>query len=543
MEASLEAFARQSLTKLFNAGERTQAGVRSRRAALTAATLDPYRSTKSLQEKEAFENIVLAASATGAVDVQWDTGYVPKRGRSDGFISRIDLLDIEKLGFFLNCRLTGDKIRQAEKQFSPLFASHPVLSDVIKRWSQLKTVRRFKPDDLDYWLDAAMVVDYTKSQQQNGGISTPIREASAKLFKDNKRIERLAPAVDILLSGNIDAEARPAEEVWKKIGLFREERRREVLSRDYFVEYYGDEVGAHWFERNELRFNQLVQCLATQVVVPFIGAGISVGGGFPTWANHLRQQGRTAGIPADQVEAWLGEGQYEQIIAHIEQQRGREVFAQEIRDVFDKRGRIQDVTRRISELFSDTLITTNYDRLLEQVFETYRATRVQVLNAVTAIELSEPDKTTIIKIHGDIKDPGNCILGKAQYDAAYGEAELDLQRPVPKILARYYRNNSLIFLGCSLRSDRTLQVFQATREAAGDAPFPQHFAIEQAPDLYDDALVARNAELLRLGITAIWYPKDQHHKVEAILRHIQIELSYIKTQMSRAADAKQLSKF
>jgi len=542
MVASLEAFARQSLTKLFNAGERTQAGVRSRAAALTAGTLASYRLTNSLQEKEAFENIVLAASAAGAVGVQWEAGYVPKNGRSDGFISRIDLLDVDKLGVFLNCRPTGDKIRQAEKQFSPLFASHPVLSDVIKRWSQLKTVRRFKPDDLDYWLDAAMVVDYTKSQQQNGGISTPIREASAKLFKDNKRIEKLASAVDILLLGNIDAEARSADEVWKEIGLFREERRREVLSHEHFVECYGDVIGAHWFERNERRFNQLLKCLASQVVVPFIGAGISVGGGFPTWADHLRQQGRTAGIAVDQVEAWLTEGQYEQIIAHIEQQRGRQVFAQEIRDAFDRRGRIQDITLRISELFSGTLITTNYDRLLEQVFETYRATHVQVLNAVTAIELSERDKTTIIKIHGDIKDPGNCILGKAQYDAAYGKAELDLQLPVPKILAHYYRNNSLIFLGCSLRNDRTLQVFQATREAVGDALFPQHFAIEQAPELYE-ALVARNAELLRLGITAIWYPKDQHHKIEAILRHIKIELSYIKTQMTRVPDAKPLSKF
>jgi hypothetical protein len=223
MGASLETFARQSLAKLLDAGERTQAGVRSRAAALTATALASYRSTTSLHEKEVFENIVLAASAAGAVDVQWDTGYVPKGGRSDGFISRIDLLDIEKLAAFLNRQLTGDKIQQAEKQFSPLLASHPVLSDVIVRWSRLKTVRGFRPEDAGYWLDAAVVVDYTKSQQQSGGISTPIREASAKLFKDSKRIERLAPAVNILLSGDIDAEVRPAEEVWKEIGLFREE--------------------------------------------------------------------------------------------------------------------------------------------------------------------------------------------------------------------------------------------------------------------------------------------------------------------------------
>lgn len=312
---------------------------------------------------------------------------------------------------------------------------------------------------------------------------------------------------------------------------YRAKRRRVVLSRDHFVETYGEEAGLHWYERNEQRFDQLVECLAAQEVVPFIGAGISVGGGFPTWADHLRQQGRTAGIPPERVEEWLAQGQYEEVIAHIEQQHGREVFAQEIRDVFGKRGSIQDITLRISELFSDTLITTNYDRLLEQVFDTGGASRAQVINGVTAMALPDPDKVTIVKIHGDFKDPAHCILAKAQYDAAYGEAALDLHRPIPKMLGRYYSTNNLLFIGCSLRNDRTLQVFQATKVAAGDSLFPQHFAFEQAPGQVD-ALVARNSELSRLGITAIWYPKGQHEKVEALLSHSKSELNYKKTQVA-----------
>lgn len=317
--------------------------------------------------------------------------------------------------------------------------------------------------------------------------------------------------------------------------LYRAGRRNEVLSREHFLETYGEEDGVHWFERNEQRFDQLVECLAAQEVVPFIGAGISVGAGFPTWANHLRQQGRTAGIPLERVEEWLAKGQYEEIIAHIEQEHGRDTFAQEIRDVFGKRGSIQDITLRISELFIDTLITTNYDRLLEQVFDTGGA-GVQVINGVTATDLPDPEKVTLIKIHGDFKDPAHCILGKAQYDAAYGEAALDLHRPVPKILARYYHNNSLLFIGCSLHNDRTLQVFQATKAAAGDVLIPQHFAIEQAPE-QREALVTRNSELSRLGITALWYPKGQHDKVEAILRQARSELNYMKTQTARAADS------
>jgi NAD-dependent SIR2 family protein deacetylase len=306
---------------------------------------------------------------------------------------------------------------------------------------------------------------------------------------------------------------------------YRIDRRQEVLSRAQLIEALGEEDGNHWFERNEQRFNQLLDRLAEKMVVPFIGAGVSVGGGFPTWANHLRQQGRTAGIPKEQIETWLAAGDYEKFIEHIERKNGRDAFAQEIRDVFSKLGSIQDITLIISELFKDTLITTNYDRLLEQVYDTGADSPVQVINGVTAMEVPLADKMTIIKMHGDFKDPARCILGKAQYDQAYGEVQLEMDRPIPKMLRYHYSNNSLLFVGCSLKSDRTLQVFQATKEQAGDKLFPQHFAIEQAPEQLEE-LIERNGELAALGITAIWYPKDQHNQVEAILRHAKNELNH-----------------
>lgn len=303
------------------------------------------------------------------------------------------------------------------------------------------------------------------------------------------------------------------------------DRRREMLSRADLIEAFGEEDGNHWFERNEQRFNQLLERLEEKMVVPFIGAGISVGGGFPTWADHLRQQGRTAGIPQEQIETWLAAGDYEEFIDHLEQKNGRNAFVQEIRDVFGKLGSIQDITLIISELFKDTLITTNYDRLLEQVYDTGADLSVQVINGVTAMEVPQPGKVTIIKMHGDFKDPARCILGKAQYDQAYGAEQLDMDRPIPKMLSYHYSNNSLLFVGCSLKSDRTLEVFQATKEQAGDKAFPQHFAIEQMPDQLDE-LVERNGELASLGITAIWYPKGQHNQVEAILRHARNELNH-----------------
>jgi len=316
----------------------------------------------------------------------------------------------------------------------------------------------------------------------------------------------------------------------QKLRAYRIERRHEILSREYFVEALGKADGVHWFERNEQRFNQLIERLADDMVVPFIGAGISVGGGFPTWTDHLRQQGRTAGIPDDDIETWLSQGDYERVIAHIETIHGAEVFAQEIRDVFTKTGSIEGITLRLSELFSDTLITTNYDRLLEQVFDTGEEPVVQVINGMTAMEQPEAEKVTIIKLHGDIQHPQRCILGKAQYDQAYGEEALDLERPIPKVLQYYFKNSSLLFVGCSLQNDRTIQVFREVKETSGDFDFPQHFAIEQAPEDMAD-LVRRNGELARLGITAIWYPAGQYEQVEAIMRHAKNELSYKKSNI------------
>lgn len=70
-----------------------------------------------------------------------------------------------------------------------------------------------------------------------------------------------------------------------------------------------------------------------------------------------------------------------------------------------------------------------------------------------------------------------------------------------------------------------MQVFQAVKNEMGDDYRPQHFAIEQAPET-EEKLVARNAYLLKFGITAIWFEKGYYDYVENILRLARNELRY-----------------
>ena len=304
---------------------------------------------------------------------------------------------------------------------------------------------------------------------------------------------------------------------------FRKERRLEALGESCFQEQFGDD---HWFKLNEEHFIQLVELMHAGAVVPFVGAGISASGGFPTWKDHLRHQGKTANIASERVKTLLANGAYETVLEEIEVVRGRDVFRNEIRDEFSRGGTIPDVVWRISELFTDTVITTNYDRLIEQAYDTGEAGKVQVINGLNALERPDPKKITVIKLHGDIREPKRCILSKNQYDEAYGNGSLNMHKPIPKLFAYHYKNSSLLFLGCSLRNDRTVQVFRAIKEGMGEEEeTKQHFSIEQAPESLEE-IAQRNAELAKLGITPIWFEKERYELVESILGLAKNELRH-----------------
>lgn len=305
---------------------------------------------------------------------------------------------------------------------------------------------------------------------------------------------------------------------------WRQAQRDQWLGREILTELCAD---AHWADRNTTRFDQLCDQIALANVVPFIGAGLSQPGGFPTWKDHLRQQGRTAGLLPDAVEAMLATGEYEGIVHAIEGQLGQPVFRQELRDAFSRNGTIPPADYLIAELFSDTLITTNYDRLLEQAFDVGGGRPVQVLTPATILTPPDAESVTILKLHGDIAAPGGCILSRNQYASAYGNGDIDPGLPIPQALDYYFRNSSLLFLGCSLNKDRTVQVFEAimNRALAESADLPQHFAIEQLPN-DEAALIARNAALLRIGVTPIWFPAGAFEFIDEILRLARNEMHF-----------------
>lgn len=214
----MDKLARSLLEKLLADAEKAAAGRRTRPPVLTKSNFAEYHSCRSLQAKEDFETFMQAASAARAINI-----VMGDRGAEEGFISRVELTDSRLLADFLGKVPVEILLANAKGLLAPLIERFPVLGEVLRRWEQLRSVRTFTAADAQDWVDAVRVIDFAKENQAPGVISVPINEASGKLFKDTKRIKKLAAPIDVLLAGDVDAENRPPSEVWEEIGLLREE--------------------------------------------------------------------------------------------------------------------------------------------------------------------------------------------------------------------------------------------------------------------------------------------------------------------------------
>ncbi|MBI3521097.1 MAG: SIR2 family protein [Bacteroidetes bacterium] len=302
---------------------------------------------------------------------------------------------------------------------------------------------------------------------------------------------------------------------------FRNSVKQEILSKEFIEELTGDD---HWYMNNVKRFGQLIGVIMEGKTVPFVGAGISSQIGFPTWKQHLIEQGKTSGIKATQLTKLLDGGQYEKLIEEIEVKGFRDAFLRQIKDTFSEEVEPNDTYRLITDLFPNKVLTTNYDQTLEQAYKIFKSSKIQIIESSNILENLDYTRTTVIKLHGDINYPPKCIISKKQYEDAYGNGSLDLSKDIPSLLKYYFETKSLLFLGCSLNRDRTMEVFKEIKDANPNEVF-SHFTFEAMPETKKE-LEARNNYLAGIGIAAIWYPKGRYEYIEQMLRLALNELRY-----------------
>jgi hypothetical protein len=142
------------------------------------------------------------------------------RHRGDGErLLRITVADLDGLAAHLGVPLLEARAAAADALLQPWQARFPILDAVLQAWRSDRTQRGHGPEAAADLADAARAV---AALQDAPGGERLLRRESVRLFGDSKRLERLTPWLELLVTGESAATGLAREEVWSALGLRRE---------------------------------------------------------------------------------------------------------------------------------------------------------------------------------------------------------------------------------------------------------------------------------------------------------------------------------
>jgi len=279
-------------------------------------------------------------------------------------------------------------------------------------------------------------------------------------------------------------------------------------------------------EGNKDNLRRLLEQIKTGVsVIPFVGAGLTMPFGFPGWTEFLLGLARTAGIEA-KIRKRISADEYEEAAEDLLAALRKRVFDDAIDSAFGNH-KLDDVklagaVSHLPRLASGPVITTNFDHVLEKVFDNAGRKFEHVVwgsKAGMVIKAFHEDRGFLLKIHGDVEDGTDRVLTLSDYEKHYGDTDptkIDSTRDLPKLLRLMLESRPLLFIGCSLNQDRTLDVLENVVRGLPDIA---HYAIVPKPAKEAEYL-SRVKFLSRHGIRPIWYPEGGHELIEPLLAYL-----------------------
>ena len=191
---------------------------------------------------------------------------------------------------------------------------------------------------------------------------------------------------------------------------------------------------------------ELVEAVRTRRALLFVGAGVSMNLGTPSWKELTAHMARRLGFDPAAFAA-LGDDRtlaefYELESGSIGGLRSW-MDVEWHRDAADKvRG--SAIHRLIVELGFPVIYTTNYDRYLELAHEAHGVPFAKVAN-LGELAGAAPGVTRIVKFHGDFEDDGSIVLTESShFDRLSLEGPLDLR------LRADLLNRVTLFIGYSV---------------------------------------------------------------------------------------------
>jgi hypothetical protein len=311
-------------------------------------------------------------------------------------------------------------------------------------------------------------------------------------------------------------------------------------------ENFGMLLSCH--QTNSTNFSYLVRLMQRNVVIPFLGAGLTMNFGYPGWGNFIRKQSDEQNVP--EARQALKEKKYEKAASLLKQKITGNAWENILLQTFgDHVYKISDSNNElelIPKIFRSLILTTNFDEVIEMLYAKVNGEYIEKLTPKSLKDVKIIYKRiacgdpTLIKLHGDVATR-EFILTEQEYNETYGERILDIRLPLPAFLRDILLSKIILFMGCSLEDDRTLRVLEQAQidGSLSFALLPLPIETENKekpwePNLFDivdgvkvekEVLTQRKRFLNEHNIIPIWYPYGRWASLKIFLSELAIQIS------------------
>jgi len=257
-------------------------------------------------------------------------------------------------------------------------------------------------------------------------------------------------------------------------------------------------------------------------VVPFLGAGVSMPYGYPSWSGLVLKVLTSIHDVCDmtvstcqKIKDLISEGHYMSATEEM-----YKCWPNLENYVYKETSMITPINGSCLEKYihlfpSGIYLTTNYDEVVENFLQRYfrNLNVVIATSSIPKVGLISRTETMLYYLHGKYNNPDSIVFSNADYNYFYGPEKIaDIKSIRRQFLARklqeIYLKDPLLFIGCSMNmdEDRILRLLKKFN-LMGQQPDNFSYALLEAPkgSNQEARLLSRERELLAIKVYPIWY--------------------------------------
>lgn len=236
--------------------------------------------------------------------------------------------------------------------------------------------------------------------------------------------------------------------------------------------------------------DQLIQAYRSKRLILFVGAGVSMSLGLPSWRQLVDHMAKELGYDPDIYRTFGSDLTLAEFYRITKGQIGP------LRSWMDREWHSSSVDiskSRAHELIAkadfDLIYTTNYDRWLERAFDHYGKPYTKVANVGDLSNIAK-DKTQIVKFHGDFDDDLSIVLDETSYFE-----RLEFESPLDIKLRSDVLGRSVLFIGYSLNDINIRYLFYRLanlwKKSSRGTPQPMSYIFSSRPNPVQEAALGQ----------------------------------------------------